>query len=149
MRVMLDTNVFDRLACDAEAVSELENRRDLRLIVSEIQLRQLSAIPDEDRRTRYLELASRLCATVSAAAVRPAVQPVVRPDGRPATVSVATAVPAIPADRHEPDRLIAAAAAARCDLLVTDDKGLLEYARTAGVRTVDWKHFVDRVVFRR
>lgn len=135
MRVMLDSNVFDRLARDDEAVSELENRRDLRLIISEIQLRQLSAIPDEDRRTRYLDLASRLCATVSAASVKP-------------SPTIAAPIQHEP-DRHEPDRLIAAAAAARCDLLVTDDKGLLEYARTAGVRAVDWKHFVDRVVFKR
>lgn len=134
MRVMLDTNIFDRLAQDDEVVSELENRRDLRLIISEIQLRQLAAIPDEDRRTRYLELASRLCATVSAAAVKPG-----------------SSVPA-PShnelDRHEPDRLIAAAASARCDLLVTEDKGLLEYASAAGLRAMDWKHFVDRIVFR-
>lgn len=141
MRVMLDANVFDRLERDDEAVSELENRRDLRLIVSEIQLQQLSAIPDVDRKARYMELASRLCATVSAASVRPEVPP--------AAGSIVTAVPAIPADRHEPDRLIAAAASARCDLLVTDDKGLLRYAGTAGVRAVDWKHFVDRVVFKR
>ncbi len=139
MRAMLDSNIFDRLAQDDEVVSELENRRDMRLIISEIQLRQLAAIPDEDRRNRYLELASRLCATVSAAVVKPG-----------------STVPApshhepdrhMP-DRHEPDRLIAAAALARCDLLVTDDKGLLEYAGAAGLRAIDWKHFVGRIVFR-
>ena len=140
MRVMLDTNVFDRLERDDEAVSELENRRDLRLVISEFQLHQLSAIPDEKRRSRYLDLASRLCATVSAVASRAAAS---------RSVAVGPGQPGAPADRHEPDRLIAAAASARCDLLVTDDKGLLEYARTAGVRAVDWKHFVDHVVFKR
>lgn len=141
LRVMLDSNIFDRLAQDDEVVSELENRRDIRLLVSEIQLQQLSAIPDVDRRTRYLELASRICATVSAAASHPAV--------RCEFANAAHAVPAVPADRHEPDRLIAAAASARCDLLVTDDKGLLEYAGAAGVRAMDWSYFVDRIVFRR
>ncbi len=136
MRVMLDTNVFDHLERDDEAVSELENRRDLRLIISEIQLQQLSAIPDEERRSRYLDLASRLCATVSAAASRSA-------------VGSAAAAPPAPADRHEPDRMIAAAASARCDLLVTDDKGLLEYAGGEGIRAIDWKDFVHRIVFRR
>jgi predicted nucleic acid-binding protein len=135
MRVMLDTNVFDRLERDDEAISELENRRDLRLIVSEIQLRQLSAIPDEERRARYLDLASRLCATVSAAAIKQGL--------------IVPALDQRVLDRHEPDRLIAAAALARCDLLVTDDKGLLEYAGAAGVRAVDWKHFVDHIVFKR
>jgi len=133
MRVMLDTNIFDRLDRDDEAVSELENRRDLRLIISEIQLQQLTAIPDEERRSRYLELASRLCATVSAAASRPA----------------ASVAPPAPTDRHEPDRLIAAAAAVRCDLLVTNDKGLLEYAGAEGIRAMTWKDFVNHIVFRR
>lgn len=132
VRVMLDTNVFDRLDADPEAASELENRRDLRLFVSEVQLAQLEAVPDEARRGRYLELALRLCSRVSAAAAR----------GSPAA-----SVPA--PDRHEPDRMIAAAAAARCDLLVTDDAGLLEYARGSGVRAMDWASFAARVVFRR
>lgn len=132
MRVMLDTNVFDRLDADPEAASELENRRDLRLFVSEVQLAQLEAIPDEARRGRYLELALRLCSRVSPAVAR----------GSPAD-----SVP-VP-DRHEPDRMIAAGAAARCDLLVTDDAGLLEYARGSGVRAMDWASFEARVVFRR
>jgi len=139
MRVMIDTNVFDRLDADPEAASELENRRDLRLFVSEVQLAQLEAIHDEERRGRYLELARRLCARVSADAARAAV----------ATSAVAASdAPATP-DRHEPDRMIAAAATARCDLLVTDDAGLLEYARGLGARAMDWASFEARVVFRR
>jgi predicted nucleic acid-binding protein len=125
---MLDTNAFDRLDADPEAASELAERRDLRLLVSEIQIAQLEAIPDEARRGRYLALADSLCARVSAASVR--------------------ATPAR-ADRHEPDRMIAAAADARCDLLVTDDEGLLSYARGAGVRAMDWKHFAGSILFRR
>ncbi len=131
MRVMLDTNVFDRLDADGEAASELENRRDLRLFVSEVQLAELAAVPDETRRGRYLDLASRLCVTVSAAA----------------TAGEAQRPPA--ADKHGSDRLIAAAAAARCDLLVTDDAGLLAYARDAGLGATDWAAFVARVVFGR
>lgn len=130
-RVMLDTNVFDRLDADPEAASELENRRDLRLFVSEVQIAQLEAIPDEARRGRYLALARRLCSRVVAGSAR-----------------VASSAPATP-DRHEPDRMIAAAAAARCDLLVTDDAGLLEYTRGSGVRAMDWERFAARVVFKR
>jgi len=132
MRVMLDTNVFDRLDADGEAASELENRRDLRLFVSEVQLAELAAVPDETRRGRYLELARRLCVTVSAAA---------------AAAGEAQRPPA--ADKHGSDRLIAAAASARCDLLVTDDAGLLAYARDAGLGATDWAAFVARVVFGR
>jgi len=135
MRVMLDSNIFDRLERDDEAVSELENRRDVRLVISEIQLQQLSAIPDEGRRARYLELASRLCATVSAAAVKPGQSVQAQDRHEP--------------DRHEPDRMIAAAASARCDLLVTDDAGLLEYARKTNVRVMDWTMFVRRIIFDR
>jgi len=141
MRVMLDTNVFDRLDADGEAASELENRRDLRLFVSEVQLAELAAVPDETRRGRYLELARRLCVTVSAAAATAGEAPA------PPVPPVPPAPPA--ADKHGSDRLIAAAAAARCDLLVTDDAGLLAYARDAGLGATDWAAFVARVVFGR
>lgn len=133
---MLDTNVFDRLDADSEAASELENRRDLRLFVSEVQLAELGALPDELRRGRYLELARRLCVTVSAAAST-------------ATTSSEPVSGRSAAGKHGPDRLIAAAARARCDLLVTDDAGLLDYARGSGLRAMDWAAFVSRVVFGR
>ena len=134
LRVMLDTNVFDRLLADPEAEAELENRRDLRPMVTGIQLAQLAAIPDAERRERYLSLAGRLCARLAA----------------PATGAVeggANAAGKV-ADRHEPDRMIAAAAAARCDLLVSDDRGLLEYAKGAGVSVMDWNSFVARMLFK-
>lgn len=129
-RLMLDTNIFDELAADPEAVAELENRRDLRLVVSEVQVRQLQAIPDPARRSRCLELAARLCGTVSATAAR----------GPDPTGSGA--------DRHEPDRMIAAASRARCDILITEDRGLLEYARQASIAAMDWNTFLRHVLFR-
>ena len=131
---MLDTNIFDRLDDDPEAAFELENRRDLRLLVSEIQLAQLAAIPDAGHRERCLEMARRLCSTVSASLAR---------------LDETGGAKAPGADRHEPDRMIAAATAARCDMLVSDDRGLLEYARAAGVKSMDWDRFVGRIVFRR
>jgi predicted nucleic acid-binding protein len=126
---MLDTNIFDRLERDEEAVSELENRRDLRPVISEIQLAQLAGIADAGRRERYLSLAGRLCAKMSV----------------PATGAAGNACP--PADRHEPDRMIAAATAARCDILVSDDKGLLEYSKRVGVRAMDWDSFASGILF--
>ena len=128
-RLMLDTNIFDALAADPEAVAELENRRDLRLVVSEVQVRQLMAIPDAEKRSRYLELAARLCSTVSASVARGA---------NPTDAD---------RDRHEPDRMIAAASRARCDILITEDQGLLEYARQASIAAMDWKTFLRRILF--
>ena len=133
MRVMLDANVFDRLLADPEAEAELENRRDLRPMVTDIQLAQLAAIPDVARRERYLELAGRLCAKLAVPAA--------------GAVEGGASVPLKAANRHEPDRMIAAAAAARCDLLVSDDRGLLEYAKRAGVSAIDWNSFVARILF--
>lgn len=143
-RLMLDTNVFDELASDAEAVAELENRRDLRLIVTEVQLRQLEAIPDQARRSRYLELAGRLCGSVAASLPAPG-----RASGladraeanRHQTDRHQT-------DRHQPDRMIASAALARCDILVTNDKGLLDYARRASVVAMDWRTFLRSMLYR-
>lgn len=130
---MLDTNVFDALDADPEAVAELENRRDLRLLVSEVQLRQLAAIPDTERSSRYLELAARLCGTVSALLAR-------KPD-MPGVADTADH------DRHEPDRMIAAVAQYRCDMLITNDRGLLEYARQASIAAMDWKTFLQSILF--
>lgn len=129
-RLMLDTNIFDELAADPEAVAKLENRRDLRLVVSEVQVRQLSAIPDAAMRSRCLELVTRLCGTVSATAAR-----------GPGPTEAGT-------DRHEPDRMIAAASRARCDILITEDRGLLEYARQASIAAMDWRTFLRRVLYR-
>lgn len=130
LRVMIDTNVFDRLIADPEAEAELENRRNLRPMVTGVQLAQLAAISDAARRERYLVLAARLCARLSAPAAG------------------AARDPGAPADRHGPDRMIAAAAAARCDILVSDDRGLLEYAQRAGLRAMDWNSFVARILFK-
>lgn len=126
---MIDTNIFDRFDADPEISCELENRRDIRLFVSDIQLKEIAAIHDEARRERYVELARRLCVTVTAD----------RPSALPEAIS---------ADNHEPDRLIAAAAKARCELLVSDDLGLLAYASRNSLRVMDWRHFCSSQVYR-
>jgi len=145
---MLDSNVFDRLDADPEAVSELANRPDIRAYVTAVQLDELSRIPDEAKRARLLALADGLC-FVASAGVPPAV------DGTPGAVagdppsdSGAPSGPAAEADRHEADRLIAAAAASRCDLLVSDDARLALYARERGLRAVAWDRFVAAHLFR-
>lgn len=125
---MLDTNVFDRLNGDPEAISELENRRTLRLFVSEVQIAELQAIPETARRDRYIELANRLCVRVSAAS---------------------SSTGPTPVGKHGADRLIAMAAAARCDLLVSDDAGLLERAHGSGLRAMDWASFASQIIFDR
>ncbi|MBN2875368.1 MAG: hypothetical protein JXM71_09770 [Spirochaetales bacterium] len=122
---MLDTNAFDRILADPEVAYELLNRRDVRLLVSPVQLRELEAVPDEARRGRLLELAASLCATVGADVAENA------------------------QGRHDADAAIAAASAARCDVLVSDDRGLLEHASNHGVRVLDFDDFVRRIVFGR
>lgn len=126
LRVMIDTNVFDRLDADPEASCELENRLDIQLFVSGIQLAELEAIEEEAKRLRYVSLVQRLCYTVSA--------------GLQTSLGEA---------RHEPDRLIAAAALARCQLLVSDDRGLLEYAARLPLPVMDWRHFCSSILYGR
>ncbi|GAB1456326.1 hypothetical protein MASR2M48_16340 [Spirochaetota bacterium] len=127
--MMIDTNIFDRLDADPELACELENRRDMRLFVSDIQLKEIAAIHEDVRRERYLDLVRRLCVKVSAAL----------PSTQPETVYE---------DRHDPDRLIAAASKARCELLVSDDLGLLDYAARNSLRVMDWRHFCSLQVYR-
>lgn len=125
---MLDSNVFDLLDEDEEVALELGERRDLLCMVTPVQLAQLSAVPDAPRRERLVALAEDLCRLVAAPA-----------SGEPG------AAPS--ADKHDADRLIAAASEARCDYLVTDDQGLLVYARDLGIAAMDWRRF-RRLVLR-
>jgi rRNA-processing protein FCF1 len=143
MRVMLDTNIFDCLLDDAEAVYELMNRRDLRLLVSPVQLGELDAVPDPERRGRLQGIAATLCATLRTPAVAGAAGDragLAGGDGDRAHLRD---------DRHGADRLITAAAKQGCDLLVSNDLGLLEYAASAGIRVMDWTGFQRRIVFAR
>lgn len=142
--MMLDSNVFDRLDADREALSELANRRDLRPMVSAVQLAELAAIPDHDKRDRLLGIAGELCASLAAPGSLGAADAgrVVAP-GREAPRK-----PAFP-DPASHDGLILAAAKARCRLLVSDDKTLLEAAAASGLKAMDFDSFAARVLFRR
>jgi rRNA-processing protein FCF1 len=134
MRVMLDTNIFDLMLDDPEAVSELMNRRDLRLLVTPIQLGELASVQDPERRGRLQELAATLCATLGA--------PVVAGFGGDRAAAAGTELA-----RHAADRLIMVSAKQGCDLLVSNDQGLLEHAMGEGLRVMDWTMFLRRVVF--
>jgi len=137
---MLDTNIFDRLDEDPEVVSELMNRRDLRLFVSTVQLHELEAIPDQQKRERLIELAASLCVTVSSDMVVESSSAKMQATTRPASNA---------ADRHAPDHAITEAAGHRCDILVSEDRKLLEHAVQKSLRVMDWHTFVSRIVFRK
>ena len=154
MRVMLDTNIFDRLLDDDEAVSELMNRRDLRLLVSPVQLGELAAVPDPVRRARLQELAATLCATLRAPAAAGAEGDRAESCGDRAGLAGNRAEGTgdrarLRDDRRGADRMITAVAKRGCDLLVSNDLGLLEYAMAAGIRVMDWTGFERRIVFAR
>jgi len=134
---MLDTNIFDTLDEDPEVVSELMNRRDLRLFVSTVQLDELRAIPDRQKRERLMGLAANLCVTVSSDLVAASSS---------ALTASGTATKLGPG-RHASDHAITEAAGHRCDVLVSEDLGLLEHAVTGKIRVMDWHTFVSRVVF--
>ncbi len=146
MRVMLDSNI-----------SELMNRRDLRLLVTPIQLGELAAVPEPARRRQLQELATTLCATISAGIDGDRAQAGVDGD-RAEGVSNGDRVSGDRAqaggdradranDRHGADSLIMKAAKHGCDLLVSNDQGLLEHAMEEGLRVMDWTLFLRRVVF--
>jgi predicted nucleic acid-binding protein len=135
---MLDTNIFDRLDADPEAVSELANRRDLRLFVSTVQLQELKAIPDPEKRGRLVDLAGKLCVRVASDAIAAG-------SGASMTSGAGTNQESA---RHAADRAIAEAAGHRCDLLVSEDQGLLEQAGIDKIRVMNWRTFVTRIVFK-
>lgn len=124
---MLDTNVFDLILTDEHGRlrAGLEDSRRIALYICEVQLGELAGVGDEARRAALLELARGLCRVVSSAA--------------------ASAGPAVTgAAKHSRDAAILAAAANRCDCLVTQDAGFREQARRHGVAAYSFADFAAR-----
>lgn len=129
LRAMLDTNVFDLILSDEHGRlrAGLEDSRRIALYTCEVQLGELAGVGDEARRAALLELARGLCRVVAAAG-----------DG-----AVAAAAE-LGAAKHARDAAILAAAANRCDCLVTQDAGLREQARRHGVSAFSLAEFAAR-----
>lgn len=153
MRVMIDSNILDRIDVDKEAQDELINRRDILLMITAAQDREVAAIPDTVKRERLQDLMVQLCRRLALS---------------PLSTRVLVPVPVVPipaqatgvqtgenpsdqflvgkADTAD-DTIIAAAFAARCDLLVSEDIEVLNKALAAGIRAMDWRLFLERVVW--
>ena len=127
VKAMLDTNIFDLILADEHGRlrAGLEDSRRIALYICEVQLEELAAVEDEARRAALLALARALCRVVSSAD------------------AVADAAALGPA-KHARDAAILAAAANRCDCLVTQDAGLREQARRHGVSTFSFAEFDAR-----
>jgi hypothetical protein len=136
MRVMIDSNILDRLDADSEARDEVSNRRDILLLVTPAQEREVVAIPDPAKRDRLLGIIAHSCKRL--ALPLPILVP---PQARGVEPVLNPAVEA--AD----GMILAATLAAGCDLLVSEDLEVLNEALAAGVRAMDWKLFLARVVW--
>ena len=153
MRVMIDSNILDRIDVDDEALDELINRRDILLMITAAQEQEVAAIPDAAKRERLQDLMKQLCRRLALP---------------PLSTRVLVPAPVIPipsqafgvqtgenpsdqllvgkADTAD-DTIIAAAVAARCNLLVSEDIEVLNKALAAGIGAMDWNHFLERVVW--
>lgn len=125
---MLDTNVFDRLVDDPDALeSVVQAMRDhrLALFTTPVQEAQLAAVPDPVRRKSLQRVPREVV---------------------PHTPAVGAEFVASKAGgaKHRPDTIIAETASAHCDVLVTEDARLAERAGDRGLdvwtvaRMVDW-----------
>ncbi len=126
MRVMLDTNCIDALHEDQEAYSALLNRKDIRLLITSIQMEELQAIPDEQKRRKLLNVVKILCSTLA--------------------IPTEVKNQIIANDKHSHDKTILIASI-RCDLLVSNDVGLLELAFFEGKRSLTWEDFAEKFIF--
>jgi len=136
MRVMIDSNILDRLDADGEALDELSNRRDILLLVTPAQEREVAAIPDPAKRDRLQGIIAQSCKRLALP------QPILAPP------RAGSEEPGVDSAIGSADGLIRAAAlASGCDLLVSEDLEVLNKALAAGVRAMDWKLFLDRVVW--
>ncbi len=120
---MLDTNVFDLIAADESGrlLSGLENDTCIALYVCDAQLAELGAVKDAARAEALVALARGLCR------------------------SVAPVSPLRESPNHARDAVILATAAQNCDLLVTQDRGLLERARLIGFQALSFSDFIARL----
>lgn len=137
---MIDTMVFDALSADPPGrdavVTALAGGR-LRLVTTHVQERQLGDIRDAVRRKALQRLPREVVPTAA---------PVVGVErtGRPVLGPSAETRAVRRGPRHAPDDVIAEAAVAHADCLVTDDRRLAEDARRRGVEVwttgvlVDW-----------
>ena len=127
LKAMLDTNVFDLILADeyGRLRAGLEDTRSIALYISEVQLEELAAVPDRGRRAALQDLARGLCRVVAAAA---------------ANADAA----GFGGAKHARDAAILAAAADRCDCLVTQDAGLRELARRYGLAAFSFADFAAR-----
>lgn len=126
---MIDTMIFDALAADAPgraAVLAAIRARRLRLLTTHVQEHQLAEIRDHAKRKRLQQLPRE---------VVPSAVPVVGVSrrGHARLRDAAGWHGPHPGDRHAKDSVIAAAAVERADVLVTEDRRLLEDARGRGI----------------
>lgn len=125
---MIDTNVFDRLVDDPDAldsVVEAVRERRLALLTTPVQEAQIAAVPDPVRRKRLRRVPREVVPPAPAVGAEfAAVQ-----QGR---------------TKHTADAVIAETAWTRCDVLVTEDARLAERAGERGLdvwsvaRLVEW-----------
>jgi predicted nucleic acid-binding protein len=118
---MIDTMVFDRLVDDPEAfaaISQAVRERRLALFTTRVQEAQIAAVSDPRRRKQLRTVPREVVPTRENLSA----------DAR----------------RHVADAMIADAAMARCDLLVTEDRRLTERSLAQGLevwnvaRLLDW-----------
>lgn len=123
---MLDTNCIDALLKDIETYSALLNRKDIRLLVTQIQIEELQAIPEAQKRQAALAIAKTLCSTLTAPST----------NGEQGQWDF----------KHAHDKAILAASK-HCRMLVSNDLGLLNLANANGKRAITWSVFVKNFVF--
>jgi hypothetical protein len=131
---MIDSNILDCLDEDLEALEELINRRDILLLVTPAQEREVGAIPDPAKRERLQGILAQVCHKLAL-------------PGRPPSLMQSAMGPSVDQADTADDSIVAAAVAASCDLLVSEDIDMLNKALAAGIRAKDWKLFLSRVVW--
>jgi predicted nucleic acid-binding protein len=132
MRVMIDSNILDHLDEDDEARDELINRPDILLLVTPAQEREVAAISEKAKRERLQAMMTRLCRRLALPS---------------SPLQLAVEASAGEKAGSTDDSIIAAAIAAGCDLLVSEDIEVLNKALAAGTRAMDWRLFLERVVW--
>ena len=128
---MIDTMVFDALHADPpgrDAVLSAIRTGRLRLVTTHVQERQLADIRDVVRRKALQRIPREVVATAAPVLA-------VARSGRPALGPSAETDAIVRGPRHVADDVIAQAALAHADCLVTEDRRLAEDARTRDLET--------------
>ena len=153
MKLMLDTNIFDKLsinASDALLLKQLSLSRQLEVFITSVQINQINQITDDNKRNRLLALLSDVAPTKLIVEYAPYGYSYGERYGQPTSDVILDRDKFITSQSHIEDAIIAATASSakyNLDFVVTDDIKFRKKlnAQSIGTKAINYKELVYKI----